>query len=217
MKQACRILGQTVIVATVMAALCLSAAAAAEVRVAYVDLQRAINECNAGKKAKVEFRAEVQRLQSKLQAEQSEVKALRDELQKKGMLMRDDERRHLQDEYASKMRQFQSDFNNDRAALKQKDQEMTGAILSDLVYVVQNVGERDGYTLIMPKSEVLYAMPAVDITQQVIAAYNAHHAPVGSLGGGNGGGAPPLASSRGEKHHHYSLGRSTLRRSTISK
>lgn len=212
MKKACLLLVQIAGVAVLVAAMSANAVAA-EVRLAYVDLQRALNECNAGKKAKSQFRAEVQRLQTKLQSEQSEVQALRDEIEKKGMLMRNDERQHLQDRYASKVRQFQSDFKNDRAELQQKDNELTGAILRDLVYVVHNVGESDGYTMIMEKSSLLYAVPSVDITQQVITAYNATHSPIGSLGQAGSGG-PSMAGGRGR---HYSLGHAKLHRSTISK
>ncbi|HXW82907.1 MAG TPA: OmpH family outer membrane protein, partial [Candidatus Binataceae bacterium] len=75
----------------VVCALVLAVAGAApvraEMRLAYVDVQRALNECDAGKKAKAEMQSRVQVLESRLEGERNEVQNLKDELEKKGMLM----------------------------------------------------------------------------------------------------------------------------------
>jgi outer membrane protein len=167
---------------TVLLALVTATAALAEMKIAYVDMQRALNECNAGKKAKSQFRVEIQQLQSKLERKQSELQALKDELQKKGMLMRDDQRLNLQDSYTRKLRDFESTYKDSKAELQQKDNEVTGSIIRDLAYVVRTVGERDGYTLILEKGSLLWGTPAIDITDQVIRQYNASPGPIGSLG-----------------------------------
>jgi outer membrane protein len=199
-------------------ALFTTAAMAAELKVAFVDMQRALNESNAGKKAKGDFRAEIMRLQSRLERQQSEVQALKDELDKKGMLMREDERRNLQDDYTRKLRDFERSYKDSKDELQQKDNEVTGAIIRDLAYVVRNVGERDGYTVVLEKGSLLWATPSIDITSEVIREYNTTGSKVGSLGerlnpgqGGSqiepvsGGGSqededePPVASSSGRK------------------
>jgi outer membrane protein len=225
MKQQFRMLGQICIAGLLTAVLASTAAAAADVRLAYVDLQRALNECNAGKKAKTDFRAEIERLQSKLQQQQSEVESLKDELDKKGMLMRDDERRNLQDEYASKVRDFESTYKNDKDLLQQKDNEITGAILRDLAYVVRQVGQRNGYTMVMEKGSLLWAIPSDDITDQVIREYNETGGAVGSLGDRDAGSFSNAGSSSGggdsDAASDYSSSTSTSstrhHRSSISK
>ncbi len=171
-------------VATLVAlfALISTAAVSAEFKVAFVDMQRALNDSEAGHKAKNEFRSEIMRLQSKLQRQQSEVQGLKDELDKKGMLMRDEERRNLQDEYAEKARDFERAYKDSKDELQQKDNEVTGAIIRDLAYVVRNVGERNNYTVILEKGSLLWATPSIDITDQVIREYNATGAKIGSLG-----------------------------------
>jgi outer membrane protein len=157
-------------------------AASAEMKIAFVDMQRALNECNAGKKAKTDFRSEISRLQGKLQRQQSEIQSLKSELEKKGMLMRDDQRRNLQDDYTRKLRDFERSYKDSKDELQQKDNEVTGAIIRDLAYVVRTVGERDGYTLILEKGSLLWGMSSIDITDQVIRQYNASGGKIGSLG-----------------------------------
>ena len=78
-----------------LALLMVAIPAHADIRFAYVDVQRALNECDAGKKAKNEFRGRVQTIENKLQRQQNEVQTLKDELEKKGMLMKADQRQNL--------------------------------------------------------------------------------------------------------------------------
>src|SRR5713226_362753 len=75
------------IIGVVLLALTTAGTARADIRLAYVDIQRALNLCRAGKDAKGDFRGRIERLQSQLEGQQSEVERLKDELQKKGALM----------------------------------------------------------------------------------------------------------------------------------
>ena len=72
-------------VTVALLALFAAAPARAEMKLAYVDVQRALNECEAGKTAKAQFRVKVEGVEKQLQEEQNEVASLKDELEKKGM------------------------------------------------------------------------------------------------------------------------------------
>ena len=143
-------------------ALAASMPARAEVKLAYVDVQRALNECAAGKKARDQFRVQIERVQSKLQRQQSEVQSLKDELDKKGMLMKEDERRNLAEEYARKARDFERAYKDTKDELEHKDAEVTGAIVRDLAIMIRNLGEKRGYTLVVEKSSILWGAPGID-------------------------------------------------------
>jgi outer membrane protein len=183
--------------------------ARAEVKLAYVDIQRALNDCRNGKAAKSEFRGRLERVQTQLESEQSEVQRLKDELEKKGPLMQPDQRQNLEQQYTRKLRDFQDDYKSTRETLQQKDNEITGAIVRDLATIVRQIGEKNGYTMVMEKGNLLWATPATDITDEVIRGYDATNAKAGTLGGeaAAGGGsefgsgprsrasAPPSAAS----------------------
>jgi outer membrane protein len=192
-----------------------TAAAATDMKVAFVDMQRALNDSNAGKKAKNDFRAEISRLQGRLQRQQEEVQSLKDELDRKGPLMRDEERRNLQDDYTRKLRDFENAYKDSKEELQQKDNEVTGAIIRDLAYVVRNLGERGGYTLVLEKGSLLWAAPSIDITDQVIREYNATGANAGALGDRLMQ-QSPTASSRGGAEEEEEPAASK-KRSTISR
>lgn len=172
---------QGLICGVVLLAMAAAVPARAEVKIAYVDIQRALNECNNGKRARSNIRVEAERAQGRLQREQSEAQALKDELDKKGMLMPPDQRQNLEDELAKKMRTFQDDVKNERDELHQKDNEATAAIVRDLATVVHQLGEKSGYTVVMEKGGLLWGIPSADITDEVIRSYDSMNVKAGSL------------------------------------
>jgi outer membrane protein len=185
--------------------------ARAEVKLAYVDVQRALNQCDAGKHAKAEFQTRVQSAESKLERQQSEVQALKNELEKKGMLMNPDQRQNLEDQYHQKLTTFQRAYKDSRDELQRRDSEATGRIIHDLAQVIRTLGERDGFTMVMEKGSILWGAPSIDITDQVIRTYNSMHVKPGTLGGAPGSKQRSTAMTPG------SFGSSVARHSTISK
>jgi len=194
--------------------------ARAEFKFAYVDVQRALNECDAGKKAKAEFQGRVTSLEGRLQRQQNEVQALKDQIEKKGMLMNQDQRQNLQDQYVAKLKNFERDYKDSKDELQAKDNEMTSKIVHDLAQVIRSLGERDGYTMVLEKGSILWGAPNIDITDQVIRSYNSMHVTVGSVGEGAGGGVSRTSASSPERAgapEPSEFGSTAAKRSTISK
>lgn len=155
--------------------LALPVRAAEPVKVAVVDLQRCLNESRMGKKYKAEFTAEADRRKAELEKEEADLKALREELEKQGLVLSETARAEKEREYKEKLEAFKDKFQESQQALQRKDQELTRRILKDLQEVVRKLGETEGYTLILERQEagVLFAPKAIDITDEVIRRYDA--------------------------------------------
>jgi outer membrane protein len=189
----------------------------AQMKFAYVDVQRALNECDAGKRAKADFQGKVTTLEGHLQRQQNEVQALKDEMEKKGMLMNPDQRQALQDQYMDKLKNFERDYKDSKDELQAKDQEVTAKIVHDLAQVIRTIGERDNYTMVMEKGSILWGAPQIDITDQVIRNYNAMHVPIGTVGEGPASaGRPQMAQAPGAEEPS-DFGSQAAKKSTISK
>ncbi|MCX8072180.1 MAG: OmpH family outer membrane protein [Candidatus Binatia bacterium] len=147
---------------------------AADVKIGFVDLQRALNESNRGKKAKEEFKTEVEKLQAQLKKKKDQLDNLKEQLEKKGAVMKEEERANLEEEYRKKLRDFERDYKDSQADLQRKDAELTGAILKELQEVIQEFGEREGYTMIFEagSSAVLFGAKGADLTDQILDEYN---------------------------------------------
>ncbi len=158
-------------------ALLVANVAVAETKIGYIDLQRALNESETGKKAKEDFKVQVDKLQEKLKRQKDEIDNLKDRLEKKSLVMKDEERANLEEDYRKKMRDFERNYKDTQADLQKKDNEMTGAIVRDLQEIIREYGEREGYTVILETSSnaVVYGAKNADVTDAIIQRYNAAH------------------------------------------
>jgi outer membrane protein len=140
-----------------------------------VDLQRALNECDAGKTAKENFKTQVDKLQAELAKQKGDIEKIKDEVEKKGMVLKDEERKNIERDYQKRLRDFQRTYKDSQAELQQRDNELTGEILRELQEVIAEYGAKQNYTLVLESSNtgaVLFGSRSVDITEQVIQEYN---------------------------------------------
>ena len=161
---------------TLAAVLAAGAAAAAEqLKIGYVDLQRALNESEAGKAAKERFKVQVDKLQGDLKKKKDALDGLKDQLEKKSSVMKEDEARNMQKDYERKLRDFERTYKDSQGELQQKDNELTVELLKELQVVIEQFGKENGYSMILEQSSssVLYGSPELDLTEQIIARYNA--------------------------------------------
>jgi outer membrane protein len=165
----------TPFLATALMLFAFAAPAAAQIKLAIVDVQRALNESQAGKKAKEQFKVEFDRMQNSLKGEKDRLDRLKDDLEKKAVVLKDSERKTKADEFEAKRRDLRRKLEDSDAELRKKDSELTGDILKQLAEVIQQIGERDGYTVILESSSssVLYGSKSIDITDEVIRSYDA--------------------------------------------
>ena len=149
-------------------------AASGEVKIAYVDLQEALNSSDAGKKAKDVFKVEVDRLQKDLDKRQGELKKVGEELEKQGYLLSDETRTKKERDYQEKVKEFKRFYQDSQEKLQGKDVQLTKKILIDLRTIISKIGRDGGYSMIFEMSEgkILYAPKALDLTSEVIKRYN---------------------------------------------
>jgi outer membrane protein len=151
------------------------AARAEEFRIATVDLQRALNECDSGKNAKENFKSQVDKLQADLNKQKTEIEKIKEEVEKKGMVLKDEERKNIERDYQRRLRDFQRTYKDSQAELQQRDNELTSEILRELQEVIAEYGPKQNYTLVLEASNtgaVLYNSRSIDITDQIIQEYN---------------------------------------------
>ena len=145
-----------------------------EIKIGLVDIQRAINECQAGKEAKKGLTKEAEKFQKQVQDKQKELQTLKESLEKQSMMLSQEAKANKEREYQSKLRDFQRWGQDNQNELNAKRVEMERNISIGLQKVIKKVGEEEGYTLVLEKNEtiVLYGSKANDITDRVIKAFD---------------------------------------------
>ena len=148
---------------------------AADLKIAYVDIQKAVNESNAGKDAKKVITKDVEKFQGQIADKQKILQTMKESLEKQAPMLNPDARATREKDYQNKLREFQRWGEDTQNEINQKRMEMERNISIGLQKVIQKVGADEGYTLILEKNEsiVLFVSKALDITDRVIKAYDA--------------------------------------------
>ncbi len=144
-------------------------------KIACVDIQRAINECSAGKEAKKALTKEAEKVQNLIFEKQKELQEMKESLDKQSLMLNIDARAAKEKELQAKVRDYQRWGEDVQNEMNQKKMEMERALFISLQKVIQKLGTDEGYTLILEKNEtiVLFASKPIDITDLVIKAHDA--------------------------------------------
>lgn len=151
-----------------------SAAFAADSKIGYVDLQKVLNLSDAGKEAKDQLAGKVKKYQDEINARQEELKKLKDDLEKQGVLLSESARAGKEKDYQQKLKEFQRFTKDAEDELKGRDEEFTRKILEEIEKVIQEYGKKNGFAFILVRNEtMIFADEKADQTDQILKAVNA--------------------------------------------
>jgi outer membrane protein len=149
--------------------------ASAELKIGCVDIQRSMNECQAGVEAKKVIAKEMEKLQKLFAERQKELQTLKESFDKQAPMMKPEARAAKEKEFQTKVRDYQRWLEDNQKEIQQKGMEMERTILQGMQKVIKKIGEEESYTLVFEKNEniVLFSSKAIDLTDRVIKAYDA--------------------------------------------
>jgi outer membrane protein len=153
--------------------LCGSTAFAEELKFGYVDMQRALNETEDGRKAKAQLKKEFDLKQKELDEQQVQLKKDIEDLDKKRTLLPADKVREKETELRSRLERVQQTYMRHQQDLTGKEQKETGKIFERMTRIVQKIAAAENLSLIVDKSALIFAKPHFDLTNELIRRYNA--------------------------------------------
>ena len=159
-----------VLVAAMLAAT--TAMATETMKIGYIDLQRALVESDAGKKAKVDLDSIEKSKKAAIDEKVKSINKIEDELGKQSSVLSPEARKVREEELERLQRDFQRLVADARAELQKKEQELTDAILKDMSEIVDVYGKEEGYTIIIRSEVILHAKKELDITDVIIKKFN---------------------------------------------
>lgn len=147
---------------------------AEEVRVGTVDMQRALQSVDAGKKAKAQLEKEFNDKKKAFQAEEAAIKKMGEEFRKQSLVMNDEARAKKQSELQERIMKFQEATQKSQAEIQQKERELTEPLITKLRQIIAETAKEKKYTVVLEKNDnnVLYSLEKDDLTQEVIAVFN---------------------------------------------
>ena len=151
------------------------ASSAADVaKIGIVDFQKILEVSNAGKTAQVEINKQGKQMENDLKDRGAEIEDIEKKIEKESLVMSKELRDEKQREIRIKIGDFkalQQKYMEDFKALENR---IIGQIQKEVVELVQDIGKKEGYTLIVEKRTggVIYAPLSIDITDAVLQVYN---------------------------------------------
>jgi outer membrane protein len=152
-------------------------AAAAEPKLAYVDLQRALNEVEEGKVAKANLKREFDQKQKMLDEKKAEFDKLRGELEKQAVVMSEEARKERQADLERKGMELQGLFVQLQKELSEREREATRGIFDRMHAIVREIADAEGVAMVVQSAALVFAQPSLDITNELVRKYNAKHKP----------------------------------------
>lgn len=141
---------------------------------ACVDIQRVMMESEKGKEMQRKLKEEAEKMKKELDARQEELQRLRDTLDKQAMTLSEAARAEKEKLYQSKLKEYQRIYSDYQNELQNMDAEYSQEVLREIQEIINMIGEKEKYALIIEKDPrlILYNAKYVDITDKVIALYN---------------------------------------------
>jgi outer membrane protein len=165
------------------------ALAAAEQKIGFVDMHRALNEVDEGKAATALLKRDFDEKQKQLDAKKTEFDKLQADLEKQAVVMSDAAKREKAGELDRRARELQGLFMQLQKDLSEREQVATRGIFEKMSAIVRDIAEAEGFTIVLEKGpSVIYSPASLDLTSELIRKYNAKHPAAGAAKKGEGKG-----------------------------
>lgn len=159
----------------VLVLVALSAAEArAELKLGYVDLQRALGEVFEGKDAKARLKAELDKTKSGFESEKTKLRSESVVLEKQAAMMSEEVRVQKYSEMQKKVLELSQREQQAQLGLAKKEQDELKKIFDKMDPIIAAIAQREGLAMVLEKSDsgIVYALPSMDLTNELVRTYN---------------------------------------------
>jgi len=153
--------------------LCGTYAIAAE-KIGIIDMREIMLKSDAGKKAAEDFGKLYEKDKTMIQQKETEMRKLKEDLDKQRSVLTESAMKEKEAAYQKKFRDYQLMVKDANEELQSRDQELSKKLVPDILKVIQGIGDKEKYTLIIDvgTTPVAYFAKENNLTQKVIEEFN---------------------------------------------
>ncbi|HPD60281.1 MAG TPA: OmpH family outer membrane protein [Thermodesulfobacteriota bacterium] len=141
-------------------------------KIGSVDIQKALNTCEAGKAAAAKLNKALEDAKKKYEAQGQALQKEQEALERQSSVLDEQVFKDKVRDFQSRARdwdRFRKDVETD---IRQQHNEIVDKISKELIGITEQVGKEGGFTLVVERSLVPYIDPTLDITDEVIKRYD---------------------------------------------
>ena len=142
-------------------------------KLGFVDIQKAIQSTEAGKKAKKELEAEFNKKKKTLETKEKDLNEMRQDLEKKAMVLSDEVRDKRRAELQEEFMKYQKLAAESQQSIQNRERELTSPIVEKMLKVVNKMAEKENYSMIFVKNDqtLLWARKELELTDRLVAEF----------------------------------------------
>jgi outer membrane protein len=178
------------------AMVCFGTPAAAQMKMAVVDVQRAVMQTEDGLRAQATLKKLFDSRQQELNKKQIDMQKQKEDIDRQSHVLSAQALQKKVEDWQKQMVELQSTFSEYNKELEKRQKELTDPIFERVVGVIKRVAGTDGYDLIVDRATVAFARSDLDLTDRVIQLANGAGS-AGDSGGAKSAPAPKAPAGGG--------------------
>jgi outer membrane protein len=149
----------------------------AELKLGYVDLQRALTEVEEGRAAKARLQGLIEAKEKEISKEQEGLRKEKEVLDKQASAMSEEARMQKNNELQRKVMELAQKWEKARQDMSAKERTELQAIFAKMDPIIAAIAQREGMTMVFEKNDagLVFAPPHLDMTNELVRRYNDQH------------------------------------------
>jgi outer membrane protein len=141
-------------------------------KIGVIDLQKILETSATGKFIQSELKKQKDKMEADLKKKGAEIENIRKRLERESMVMGKEKREEKERESRIKINDFKSLQKKYRSDLQKLEGKLMNELKDDIEEIVNEIGKKEGYLLIINKLGVEYSPSSIDVTDNVIGKLN---------------------------------------------
>ena len=145
---------------------------AAESRIGFVDIQKAVLGTKEWKKSFEIFKEDFAKEKKKIKAREQRIKKMLEDLNKQSFILDPEKKKKKEDRFRKEKIAFERYLKDQNDEFGKNEKEITQKILVKMMKVIQKIGKEKKYTMILEDKVVLYHDRGNDLTTLATRTYD---------------------------------------------
>jgi len=167
-----RVLGWAILFALFGQTTAISGAVAGDVKIGFVDIQKAITETKEFKKSQLRFRMELQKEKGIIDARKKKVETMLIELNKQANVLNPTLKKKKEESFLREKKDFERYVQDREEDFARKEKIALDKISKKMLEVLKQLGKQKKLTMVLEKKAVFYSDSTLDLTNMATKTYN---------------------------------------------
>ena len=147
-------------------------AVAGDVKIGFVDIQKAITETKEFKKSQMKFRVEIQKEKGIIEARKKKVESMLIELNKQANVLNPSLKKKKEESFLREKKDFERYVQDREEEFASKEKVALDKISKKMLKVLKQLGKQKQLTMVIEKKAVFYSDSTLELTSLATKTYN---------------------------------------------